>query len=68
MFSATYEEEISRLHLEMTVATQSDCGGGIRRGINRKHPRAAQPQPKLGISPAKAPRPQSSEDEGKNGS
>jgi acetylornithine deacetylase/succinyl-diaminopimelate desuccinylase-like protein len=23
VFSATYEEEISRLHLEMTVATQS---------------------------------------------
>ena len=26
MFSATYEEEISRLHLEMTVATQSVAG------------------------------------------
>jgi hypothetical protein len=28
VFSATYEEEISRLHLEMTVATQSGRGGG----------------------------------------
>ena len=27
-FSATYEEEISRLHLEMTVATQSVTGEG----------------------------------------
>jgi hypothetical protein len=27
VFSATYEEEISRLHLEMTVATQSVRGG-----------------------------------------
>ena len=31
VFSATYEEEISRLHLEMTVATQSVEGEGIRR-------------------------------------
>jgi hypothetical protein len=29
VFSATYEEEISRLHLEMTVATQSVCGRNI---------------------------------------
>ena len=28
VFSATYEEEISRLHLEMTVATQSATGEG----------------------------------------
>ena len=28
VFSATYEEEISRLHLEMTVATQSPGEGG----------------------------------------
>ena len=27
VFSATYEEEISRFHLEMTVATQSQKGG-----------------------------------------
>jgi hypothetical protein len=26
VFSATYEEEISRLHLEMTVVTQSEAG------------------------------------------
>jgi len=28
VFSATYEEEISRLHLEMTIATQSLSGEG----------------------------------------
>ena len=28
VFSAAYEEEISRLHLEMTVATQSPGEGG----------------------------------------
>jgi hypothetical protein len=28
VFSATYEEEISRLHLEMTVVTQSARGEG----------------------------------------
>ena len=33
VFSATYEEEISRLHLEMTVATQSPSGDRVVSGF-----------------------------------
>ncbi len=35
VFSATYEEKISQLRLEMTIATQSLAGEGEDKGVFR---------------------------------
>ena len=49
VFSATYEEEISRLHLEMTVATQSVDGGRLGWG----HDLVARTNPHLNPPPSR---------------